>query len=196
MIKKINSGTETKTFNNKQDGGGASKTRKLKPLLISNATIDQELTSPIPTLRVLLRLLDHYNHKKYLCCPSIEWLAEVLGVCERSVERAIAQLVSTNWLSIEERNGHFRYHFNWSKAIPVDLRNPRDDENHDFQNQKRIEQNQKRIEKSEFGNADKSGTSGDDFAQPVGDVDQPVENVDQPVENVDQPVGTLPSDLS
>lgn len=167
----------SQNFNNKRDGGGATKTRKLKPLLIDNAVIDPSLSN-FP-LRLFLRLLGHYNHKKMLCCPSIEGLAEAFDVSERSVERACDQLITTKWLSIDQK-GHF--HFNWARAVPVDFSRSEQAEPAQKQKNKPFEEKQKHSEKSKSGNPLKSSTSEDE-------TDKTVEGSDKTVEGPDKTVG-------
>lgn len=92
-----------------------------KTLLIENACADQQLT-PF-AFRVLALLLAYYNHTSGLCNPSEKSLAEALGVCERHIRQAIKELKDSEWISIKHqyRNSNF-YSFNWSRAVPLELK--------------------------------------------------------------------------
>ena len=93
-----------------------------KTLLIENAAVDKQLSSL--ECRLLTILLTRVNHITGLCNPSEKTLAKALcGVCEMTVKRAIKNLKNTEYIFIKHRYRNSNYYsFNWSKAIPLDLR--------------------------------------------------------------------------
>jgi DNA-binding MarR family transcriptional regulator len=62
--------------------------------------------------RVLAALITHYNHNTKRCDPSIETLANELGICEKTVRNTIKLLKDKGFITVI-RGHHNSYILGW-----------------------------------------------------------------------------------
>jgi hypothetical protein len=75
------------------------------------------------TIAVAARLLDHYNNKTGLCCPSLATVARAVGISKRQAGRCVDLLVERGWISERQRRDQSTlYAFNWGR-IRANVRN-------------------------------------------------------------------------
>ena len=60
---------------------------------------------PNPTTKLVLILLANYADDLNRCFPSEAHLAQICGITDRSVRRAISSLVKAGYLDVEKRTG-------------------------------------------------------------------------------------------